>query len=85
MAHIFHAVALCPGVDVVEREEQTLFACLAIYDMTLFYICIHQIFAPPCKKQVLWLQIVVVVAAIVQILKGEKLLSVYCGCHTEKY
>ena len=71
MTHIFHAVTFCPSVDVVEAEECLLCASFGVYKVTFFYIGIYQFLTPPCKIHVFWLHVIKVVAAIIQVFKGE--------------
>ena len=66
-------VAAQPVVDVVKREEQRLLARFLVDKVALLNVRPYQFVAPPCIPFVLWLQVAVVIAAKVEVLKGEEL------------
>ena len=52
MAHIVLVVALCPAVDVVEREEQRLLPRFLVDEIAFLDVGTYQFVAPPCKPLV---------------------------------
>lgn len=74
MTHVFHIIAFCPFVDVVEGEEFGLFASFYVDGVTFLDIGLYKLVAPPCQPQVLGLHVTIVYPAEIQVFEGEKLI-----------
>ena len=73
-------VAISPFINLVEGKEPCLFASFLVYKIAFVHICSDEFVAPPRQPFVFGLHVMVVVAAEVQILKGEKLLGYHREC-----
>ena len=83
MTNVFIIITPCPLVDIVKCEQAFLLARLGIDGITCFNICLDQLLAPPRQPHVLWSEVGVVVAAVVQILKCKKLILCTHRCRDQ--